>query len=158
MAQTLNDIKEEMIEGMKEAAREATRLYQQAEAPHALNIQKLSKIIDEIKLLKRHIKNALEFVDARLPDPIRHQIPQREPPKEIKVLELQQKIYKVLKKTEKDCENLNVDEANEQNKKEVIKKMQEIQDDMWDVYYMKIACLVALRSKDPSTPVRLVLY
>ena len=23
----------------------------------------------------------------------------------------------------------------------------------WDVYYMKIACLAALRSKDPSTPV-----
>ena len=153
MAQTLNEIKEEMRSGMEEAAREATRLHQQAEAPHALNIQKLSKIIDEIKLLKRHIEKALEFVDARLPDPIRHQIPRWERPKEIKVLELQQKIYKVLKKTEKDCENLNVDEANEQNKKEVIKKMQEIQDDMWDVYYMKIACLAALRSKDPSTPV-----
>ena len=23
----------------------------------------------------------------------------------------------------------------------------------WDVYYMKIACLAALRSKDPITPV-----
>ena len=153
MDRELDEIKEEMRGKMEEAAREATRLHQQAEAPHALNIQKLSKIIDEIKLLKRHIEKALEFVDARLPDPIRHQIPRWEPPKEIKVLELQQKIYKVLKKTEKDCENLNADEANEQNKKEVIKKMQEIQDDMWDEYYMKIACLAALRSKDPSTPV-----
>ena len=25
----------------------------------------------------------------------------------------------------------------------------------WDVYYMKIACLAALRSKDPRTPVSL---
>ena len=32
-------------------------------------------------------------------------------------------------------------------------KMQQIQNEMWDEYYMKIACLAALRSKDPRTPV-----
>ena len=35
---------------------------------------------------------------------------------------------------------------------------EEVQPDEWDRYYMKIACLAALRSKDPSTPVRLVHY
>ena len=34
-------------------------------------------------------------------------------------------------------------------------KMQQIRNEKWDEYYMKIACLTALRSKDPSTPVRL---
>ena len=155
MAQTLNEIKVKMRREMEEAAREATIIDQKARVPHIQNIQKLSKIIDEIKLLKRCTEKALRIVNVRLPDPdhIRQQIQQWGPPKETEVQKLQQKIYKVLKETEKDCENLNVDEANEQNRREVIEKMQEIQDDMWDVYYMEIACLAALRSKDPSTPV-----
>ena len=33
------------------------------------------------------------------------------------------------------------------------KQMEQAQQKEWDEYYMKIACLAALRSKDPSTPV-----
>ena len=60
------------------------------------------------------------------------------------MLKLQQEIYKELNQTKEKCKN-NFDIFK--------KKIQEIQDDMWDDYYMKIACLAALRSKDPSTPV-----
>ena len=114
---------------------------------------------------------ALENVNAEphVPDPPRDR-GEREPPKEIEVLKLQQEIYKELKETENKCK-LNLREENEprneenephneenephneENIKDFMMEVKKIQDDMWNEYYMKIACLVALRSKDPSTPV-----
>ena len=50
----------------------------------------------------------------------------------------------------------------QQQVKELEQQAQEVkkleQQKEWDEYYMKIACLAALRSKDPSTPVRLVQH
>ena len=157
MAQTLDNIKEDMRSGMEEAAIEANNLQQQAESKKKetedkQEKQKLDKIINEMERLKRHIKKALEFVDAELPN---HTGDQILPLNEIKVLKLQQKIYERLKGTEEKCQK-NLDEHKEPDKEEankLKKKMQEIQDNMWDEYYMKLACLAALRSKDPKTPV-----
>lgn len=85
--------------------------------------------------------------------------------------ELRTKLVKFLKKLEKLQENGNmmheVPEQRITKANEIIKEMQNIskkaklierearaaQQQQWDNYYMKIACLAALRSKDPGTPV-----
>ena len=153
-----------MRSGMEKAAKEANNLQQQAESKKKetedkQEKQKLDKIINETKRLEKHIEKALKFVDAELPNHTGDQIPRSEPPEETEeteVLKLQQGIYKELKKTEKNCKQ-NLDEHKEPDKEEetnkLKEKMKEIQDDMWDEYYMKIACLAALRSKDPHKPV-----
>ena len=164
MAQILNDIKE-MKKKMEKAAKKAKKFKEQADFKvcQTNNIQeeqKLGKIINETERLQKHIEKAIEIVNAELPDPPVNQRddkpqapeivnaeppdPPGEPPKAIEVLKLQQEIYKVLKETKEKCKN---------NFDNLKKKIQEIQDDMWNEYYMKIACLAALRSKDPSTPV-----
>ena len=57
----------------------------------------------------------------------------------------------------KDAYNLSsakkIKEADIENIKGKVKEFKEKRSKQWDEYYMKIACLAALRSKDPRTPV-----
>ena len=176
MAHTLDDIKtkhstiyEEMKNNiMKEAAEDANKLCQKAKKQleqtqeQTQEKQKLNKIIEETERLQRHIK------EARKEDiPYDAADIQPESPKETEVLTLQQKIYKGLQKTKEECQknmkdlksligNKDPNDKQKQAKQQIEdleNKMQKIQNEMWNEYYMKIACLAALRSKDPRTPV-----
>ena len=151
---------------MKEAAEEANKLCQKAEkqleqTQNTQEKQKLNKIIEETKRLKRHTQR--DDIHAH----VHYDEAADSLPKEIEVLELQQKIYRELQETKERCKQnmkgldslLANQEPNDEQKqvkqqiKKLENKMQKIQNEMWDEYYMKIACLAALRSKDPHKPV-----
>ena len=79
-------------------------------------------------------------------------------------LQLIQEQMQQMKQIKDDAEEIKVklstcnQEALADLQKEAKKVEQRAQQKEWDEYYMKIACLAALRSKDPKTPVSLVQH
>ena len=69
--------------------------------------------------------------------------------------EVQQKMLIIEKETEKNARGQNVQliKSIQQQAKSIKIQAKCAERRQWDVYYMKIACLAALRSKDPKTPV-----
>ena len=72
--------------------------------------------------------------------------------------EVQQKMLIIEKETEKNARGQNVQliKSIQQQAKSIKIQAKCAERRQWDKYYMKIACLAALRSKDPKTPVSLV--
>ena len=140
---------------MTEVAEEGNQLCQKEEE----QTQEEEKIIEETEQLQRHtVKACREDIpcDAANIQPDSHA-------REIERLNLQQDVYSELQETKEGCkQNMKSLPIANQEPDEQKQKIQVLQDEdkmqqneEWDVYYMKIACLAALRSKDPSTPVRL---
>ena len=133
---------------MTEVAEEGNQLCKKEE-----QTQK-EKIIEETEQLQRHtVKAYREDIpcDAANIQPDSHA-------REIERPNLQQDIYSELQETKEGCKQnmkslLIVNHEPDDEQKQKIQVLQ--QNEKWDKYYMKIACLAALRSKDPSTPVRL---
>ena len=81
----------------------------------------------------------------------------------VKILEDQKEIAEKLRKTVSEGTIME-----EEIRKEMYKQYRKIEQIMqlvdgqviydWDEYFMSVACLAALRSKDPSTPVRYYHY
>ena len=134
---------------MTEVAEEGNQLCQKEEEQ-----TQEEKIIEETEQLQRHTVKACRKdipCDAANIQPDSHA-------REIERLNLQQDVYSELQETKEGCkQNMkSLPVANHEPDDEQKQKIQVLQqNEKWDKYYMKIACLAALRSKDPSTPVRL---
>ena len=85
----------------------------------------------------------------------------------VKILEDQKEIAEKLRKTVSEGTQKK-SEMEEEIRKEMYKQYRKIEQIMqlvdgqviydWDEYFMSVACLAALRSRDPSTPVRYYHY